>query len=112
MRIKFKENPQGDDLQRAQDLKRGQDIKKRRPQREFLKKVLADRGQHLFVKEGFACMVGILLRLAKENAICGEVPIILRYDRKSGFSKMKVGITIWRTLVVLVRERFAFKKTD
>ncbi len=41
MRIKFKKNySQRDDTQRAQDLKIGQDIKNRRPQREFLKRVL------------------------------------------------------------------------
>jgi dolichol-phosphate mannosyltransferase len=73
---------------------------------EFLQKILADYSQHLFAKEGFACMVGILLRMAKVGAICGEVPIILRYDQKAGASKMKVGVTIMRTLLVLMRERF------
>jgi dolichol-phosphate mannosyltransferase len=74
---------------------------------EFLQKILTDYDRHLLPKDGFACMVGILLRLAKRGAICGEVPIILRYDQKAGLSKMKVGITIMRTLMVLMRERFS-----
>ena len=73
---------------------------------EFLQKVLAKHGETLFAKEGFACMVCILLRLVRENAVCGEVPITLRYDRKVGSSKMKVGVTIVRTILVLIRERF------
>ena len=73
---------------------------------EFLQKVLAKYGETLFAEEGFACMVCILLRLVRENAVCGEVPITLRYDRKVGSSKMKVGVTIVRTILVLIRERF------
>jgi dolichol-phosphate mannosyltransferase len=73
---------------------------------EFLQKVLDKYGETLFAEEGFACMVCILLRLVRENAVCGEVPLNLRYDRKAGLSKMKVAVTIVRTLLVLVRERF------
>ncbi len=70
-----------------------------------LQKALASQGNHLFAKEGFACMVGILLRLHKHGAIFGEVPIILRYDQKIGPTKMNVGATVVRTLLVLLRER-------
>jgi len=73
---------------------------------EFVRRTLASSGDQLFAKDGFACMVGILLRLAREGAICGEVPIVLRYDQKGGASKMRVGRTIFRTLAVLARERF------
>jgi dolichol-phosphate mannosyltransferase len=72
---------------------------------EFLKKALAEQGQNLFIGEGFSCMAGILLALRRQGAICGEVPIILRYDQKAGGSKMKVLRTIGRTLRLLVRER-------
>ncbi len=73
---------------------------------EFLQRALALRGDGLFARDGFACMVGILLRLAREDAIVGEVPVVLRYDQKRGASKMRVGPTIARTLLVLFRERF------
>lgn len=70
-----------------------------------LQKALASQGDRLFAREGFACMVGILLRLHKQGAIFGEVPIILRYDQKIGPTKMSVGVTVLRTLLVLLRER-------
>jgi len=59
---------------------------------------------------GFACMVEILLKLHKLGAICGETPLILRYDRKAGRSKMRVGQTIRRTLRLLLRHRFGRAK--
>lgn len=70
----------------------------------FLKKALSAQGTQLFSNDGFACMVSMLLRLARENAVFGEVPLVLRYDQKQGASKMKIGRTIVRTLGVLVRE--------
>jgi dolichol-phosphate mannosyltransferase len=74
----------------------------------FLQQAIRSQGDDLFaVGDGFACMVRILLRLAKEDAVFGEIPIILRYDRKEGVSKMRVGRTVWRTLRVLLRERFS-----
>jgi dolichol-phosphate mannosyltransferase len=51
-------------------------------------------------------MAGLLLSLGREGAVCGEVPIILRYDQKAGSSKMKILRTIQRTLSMLFRERF------
>ena len=72
----------------------------------LLQKALAVRSDRLFAKDGFACMVGMLLHLARHDAVFGEVPLVLRYDQKVGVSKMKVGRTIARTLLVLVRERF------
>lgn len=79
---------------------------------DFFQKVLAKQKESLFIKDGFACMVGILLRLAKEDAIFGEVPIILRYDQKAGASKMKVGNTVFQTLKVLLRERLMLTKNQ
>lgn len=72
----------------------------------FLQRAIQAQGQELFPREGFACMVGILLNLAREGAVFSEVPLILRYDLKSGPSKMRVGPTITRTLLVLFRQRF------
>jgi dolichol-phosphate mannosyltransferase len=71
-----------------------------------LKKAVDAQDQRMIAADGFACMVDILLRLSRENAIFGEVPLVLRYDQKRGASKMKVGSTIVRTLMVLARERF------
>jgi dolichol-phosphate mannosyltransferase len=71
----------------------------------FLQDALKRQGNQLFVGEGFSCMAGILLSLGREGAICGEVPIILRYDQKVGASKMKVLRTMVRTLKMLFRER-------
>jgi dolichol-phosphate mannosyltransferase len=65
------------------------------------------QGERLFSREGFACMVAILLRLDEEKAVFGEVPIDLRYDKKVGASKMKVLSTVSKTLGVLGRERLA-----
>jgi dolichol-phosphate mannosyltransferase len=73
---------------------------------ELLQRALAAQGEGLFAQDGFACMVGILLHLAREDAVFGEVPLVLRYDQKLGESKMRVGRTVLRTLQLLVRERF------
>jgi dolichol-phosphate mannosyltransferase len=51
-------------------------------------------------------MVDILLKLRRMKVIFGEVPMILRYDLKGGKSKMKVGRTIWNTLVLVAKRRF------
>ncbi len=72
----------------------------------FLQQALKSKGRELFVGEGFSCMAGILLRLGRLGAICGEVPIILRYDNKGGGSKMKVVKTVISTLKMLFQERF------
>jgi dolichol-phosphate mannosyltransferase len=72
---------------------------------EFLQRALAIRGEQAFAKDGFACMVGMLLHLAREGAVIGEVPLVLRYDQRRGASKMKVARTVGRSLAVLARER-------
>ncbi|MCC6407889.1 MAG: glycosyltransferase [Planctomycetes bacterium] len=74
---------------------------------KFLQDALAALGDRPLAEEGFACMVEMLLHLARRGAIFGEVPLVLRYDRKVGASKMKVGRTVVRTLAVLVRERLS-----
>ena len=55
-------------------------------------------------------MVDILLRLREQQLIFAEVPLILRYDLKPGFSKMNVSKTIKETLSLLVRRRFLSDK--
>lgn len=73
---------------------------------ELLQSALAELGDRPLAEDGFACMVEMLLHLARRGAIFGEVPLVLRYDRKVGASKMDVGRTVARTLVVLARARF------
>lgn len=63
------------------------------------------RGQ-LVRESGFASMAELLLNVAKDGAVIGEVPLLLRYDFKAGASKMNVGKTIYRTLRMVTRHRF------
>ncbi len=56
-------------------------------------------------QEGFQCMVDILLKLRRIGLKFSEVPLLLRYDRKEGKSKMKVIRTILGTLGLMARRR-------
>lgn len=57
-----------------------------------------------FVTEtGFTCMAEILVKLGALSPIVKEVPMILRYDRKKGASKMPVARTVGRSLHLLLR---------
>jgi dolichol-phosphate mannosyltransferase len=68
-----------------------------------------DRYKGEFVnQEGFQCMVDILLKLRQMRLIFGEVPLLLRYDRKGGQSKMRVWRTAQQTLLLLLRRRFGY----
>jgi dolichol-phosphate mannosyltransferase len=61
-----------------------------------------------FVSErGFSCMVDILLKLrtARPALVMNEVPMVLRYDKKAGASKMRVLRTVKDTLLLLLRRR-------
>ncbi|WP_413581378.1 glycosyltransferase family 2 protein [Bdellovibrio sp. HCB288] len=54
-----------------------------------------------FKKRSFACMVELLMACDRQKALCGEIPFILRYDKKMSDSKMRVWWTIRETLSVL-----------
>jgi dolichol-phosphate mannosyltransferase len=71
-----------------------------------LKELFSTYGQDLISEPGFSCMVDILLKLRKCPLIIGEIPLILRYDKKVGASKMDVGRTIIDTLGLIVRRFF------
>ncbi len=73
-----------------------------------LHRALSRYRQELVNQEGFQCMVDVLLKLSRLNLRFGEVPIQLRYDRKSGKSKMKISRTIWKTLILLFKRRMGF----
>lgn len=66
---------------------------------------IAEYGRDFVDQEGFQCMVDILLKLRGRPLIFGEVPLVLRYDRKQGASKMDVGGTAISTLRLMLRRR-------
>ena len=73
---------------------------------EVMQQALADHGPRFFDQEGFQCMVDILLKLRRRDLIFGEVPMVLRYDLKEGASKMRLGMTIRDTLLLILKRRF------
>jgi len=60
-------------------------------------------GPHFLNQRGFSVMVDLLLKLRRRARRIAEVPMILRYDRKQGASKMKVARTMGTTLRLLGR---------
>lgn len=70
-----------------------------------LRQAFVTYGEGFIAQSGFSCMVDILLKLRRLGAIMSEVPLILRYDLKSGVSKMVVMRTIGDTLRLMLRQR-------
>ena len=64
----------------------------------------------LVTERGFASMAEILLKLARAGARMSEVPMVLRYDRKGGASKMNVPRTVLKTLALMARLRLSPKE--
>ena len=73
---------------------------------KILKSAKSIYGDELIEENGFACMAEFLIKLRRLNIIACEVPLILRYDNKSGASKMKVGKNILKTLRLILRSLF------
>lgn len=74
---------------------------------EAIRRLIEVFGDSGFLREpGFACMLELLLRLRVIGAGIREVPLVLRYDLKTGVSKMKILRTVWRYAVILTL--FAF----
>jgi dolichol-phosphate mannosyltransferase len=64
---------------------------------ELLQHLVAEYGEQRFIEEsGFACMLEALLKLGARKARIAEVPLVLRYDRKRGASKMRIARTVRR----------------
>lgn len=59
----------------------------------------------LIREDGFSAQAEILIRLARRGARVTEIPLVLRYDRKQGESKMRVFRTVARTLGLVRRLR-------
>lgn len=72
----------------------------------LLKRAFAQYGPDFIDRDGFECLVDILLKLRKMDAIFREVPLILRYDEKKSTSKMRVLRTIRRSLNLIFIRRF------
>jgi dolichol-phosphate mannosyltransferase len=71
----------------------------------ILRQALKRYRREFIDQDGFQCVVDILLKLSRMNLRFGEVPLVLRYDRKGGKSKMKLVPTACRTLLLLCRRR-------
>ena len=71
-----------------------------------LKAAFERYGDRFIDQEGFQAMVDIILRLRRMDVVFGEVPFILRYDRKLGDSKMNVKSTVAKTLKLIWKRRF------
>mgnify|MGYP000123477330 CR=1 FL=1 len=59
----------------------------------------------VITRDGFECQVELLVRLHRMGARMSELPFVLRYDQKPGQSKMQVGRTIRRTLLLMASAR-------
>jgi dolichol-phosphate mannosyltransferase len=62
----------------------------------ILKRAQRVYADNLVQEANFVCMVEILVKLARIGAKIDEVPLVLRYDLKTGVSKMKVMRTVMR----------------
>ena len=81
-----------------------------RAYRAGLLKAAFDRWGDQFISEpGFSCMVDILLKLSRMDAVVTEAPLVLRYGRKPGKSKMNVRRTMAQTLSLLARRRLGLR---
>lgn len=71
-----------------------------------LHQALKRYGRDFVDQAGFQCMLDVLLKLRPMGFVIGEVPMVLRYDRKGGASKMKLGHTAKNSLLLLAKRRF------
>lgn len=59
----------------------------------------------LIEQKGFVCMAELLIKLGAVGAKVSEVPLVLRYDRKSGDSKMRILPTVGSYLKMVAIKR-------
>lgn len=74
---------------------------------QLLREMFETHGDRFISEQGFSCMAEILLKIRERSVTAGEVPLVLRYDRKVGESGMKVARTVMKTLELIVRRRVA-----
>lgn len=70
----------------------------------ILSKANTKFGDDFITEMGFASQAELLLKLCRIGAKCTEVPLVLRYDLKSGPSKMRLRQTIGRYISLGVKE--------
>ena len=75
----------------------------------LFQRAYAHHQNQLIEEKGFSCAPEFLLKLSKFDMIAAEVPLVLRYDRKLGASKMKVWKTIMDTLKIIVKYHTKYK---
>jgi dolichol-phosphate mannosyltransferase len=68
-----------------------------------VRRLIETYGDGFLVENGFSCMLELLLNLRALQVRVSEVPLVLRYDLKTGSSKMHVFRTAWRSAVMLTR---------
>jgi dolichol-phosphate mannosyltransferase len=71
-----------------------------------LKQAFELYGNRLVEERGFTCMAEILIKMRAVGVRVAEVPLVLRYDFKSGESKMKVPRTILHYFIMIARNLF------
>jgi dolichol-phosphate mannosyltransferase len=74
-----------------------------------LKSAWRQYGDSFVSERGFSCMVDVLLKLRDPSVIMGELPLVLRYDRKPGKSKMRVLRTVLQTVTLVLKRRLWFR---
>jgi dolichol-phosphate mannosyltransferase len=70
---------------------------------ETIRRLIATYGDGFLLENDFSCMLELLLNLHPLQMQVSEVPLVLRYDLKTGSSKMRVLRTVWRYAVTLTR---------
>jgi dolichol-phosphate mannosyltransferase len=75
-----------------------------------LARAFAAYGDSLIAERGFVASAEILVKLAYLPSRVSEVPLVLRYDRKGGASKMDIGSTIGRYIRLISAGRRAIRK--
>ena len=71
----------------------------------LIKALFATHGNACIEEHGFAATVEILLKASRLTQNIAEVPMVLRYDKKIGASKMRVCKTMARYFALLFRLR-------
>jgi dolichol-phosphate mannosyltransferase len=70
---------------------------------ETLRRLIEVYGDGFLRENGFSCMLELLLNLHSLHVPAAEVPLVLRYDLKTGASKMRIFRTVWRYVVTITR---------
>ena len=79
---------------------------------DTLRALILAYGDNFLREHGFSCMVELLINLKRLDASVVEVPLQLRYDLKTGASKMRVFRTLLRYGVVIWRGRLLLPRQD